>query len=234
MLNNSEAATGTALPRGTATRTYDLIVFDLDGVVIDSVADIVAAANHCLREMGSPERDPAFVRDCIGGGARNLLLRCIDQEKREHIDAAVKIFKGYYLENCTKHTVLFPGVLDVLKYYSGKKKLALATFKLRSATIQYLTELEAIRYFDVIVTADDVQRPKPDPECVNYILEALNCSRDAAIMIGDTSTDILTGKNAGIATCAVLYGIGTRAELDPCEPDFMIENITELKQIVTV
>ena len=234
MLNNSEAATGMALLRGTAARSYDLIVFDLDGVVIDSVADIVAAANHCLREMGSPERDPAFVRECIGGGARNLLLRCLDEEKKEHIDAAVKIFKSYYLENCTKHTVLFPGVLDVLKHYAGKKRLALATFKLRSATIQILTELEAIRYFDVIVTADDVQRPKPDPECVNYILKALDCSRDAAIMIGDTPTDILTGKNAGIATCAVLYGIGTLAELKTCEPDFIVENIMELKKIVTV
>jgi phosphoglycolate phosphatase len=209
-------------------------VFDLDGVVIDSVADIVAAACHCLQQVGSQERDPVFIRGCIGGGARNLLLRCLDEDKKDHVDAAMKIFKSYYAQNCTEHTVLFPGVLDVLEHYAGKKKLALATFKLRSATIKILTELKAISYFDVIVTADDVQRPKPDPECVNYILEALGCSRDVAIMVGDTRTDIMTGKNAGIATCAVTYGIGTLEELKMCEPDFIVKNILELKKIVTV
>lgn len=234
MLNTSGAAFGVAPSCEAATRTYDLIVFDLDGVVIDSVADIVAAASYCLQEMGSQARDPAFIRECIGGGARNLLLRCLDEDKKERIDAALKIFKGYYTQNCTKHTVLFPGVLDILEYYAGKKKLALATFKLRSATIKILTELKVLSYFDVIVTADDVQRPKPDPECVNYLLEALHTGRDDAIMVGDTSTDILTGKNAGIATCAVTYGIGTLEELKGCEPDFIVDNIVELKRIVTV
>lgn len=234
MLKASEAASATAPACTAASRSYDLIVFDLDGVVIDSVADIVAAARHCLQEMGSRDRDAAFIRECIGGGARTLLLRCLDEDKRDRIDAALKIFKSYYIENCTRHTVLFPGVSDVLEYYAGRKKLALATFKLRSATVKILTELKVLHYFDVVVTADDVQRPKPDPECVNYILEALHCSREVAIMVGDTRTDILTAKNAGIATCAVTYGIGTLEELQLCKPDFIVETIMQLKQIVPV
>jgi phosphoglycolate phosphatase len=234
VLNSSEVASGVARSSDTAIRTYGLIVFDLDGVIIDSVADIVAAARHCLHEIGSQDRSPALIRECIGGGARNLLLRCLDEDKKIHIDEAVMTFKTYYTQNCTKQTVLFPGVLDVLEYYAGKRKLALATFKLRSATIKILTELRVLRYFDVIVTADDVRLPKPDPECVNYILEALHCSRDAAIMVGDTPTDILTGKNAGIATCAVLYGIGTLEELKMCAPDFVIGNILELKKLITI
>jgi phosphoglycolate phosphatase len=218
----------------TATRTYELIVFDLDGVVIDSVGDIVAAARHTLQHVGSQDRDFAFIRDCIGGGARNLLLRCLDGDRQDRIDEALKIFKSHYEQNCTNLTVLYPGVLDILAYYAGRKKLALATFKIRSATLKILTELKALRYFDVIVTADDVQRPKPDPECVNTILETLRCSRHGTILVGDTQTDILTAKNAGIATCAVSYGIGTLEELKACEPDFIVGNILELKEIVAV
>jgi phosphoglycolate phosphatase len=198
------------------------------------VADIIAAARHCLQRFGNQDRDAAFIRSCIGGGARTLLLRCMDEDKKEHIDDALKLFKSYYEDHCTRHTVLFPGVLDVLEHFSGKKKMALATFKIRSATLKILTELKIIDYFDVIVTADDVRQPKPDPECVQFILQKLDCHREAAIMVGDTRTDILTAKNAGIATCAVTYGIGTPEELAACEPDYTVGTIEELKNIVVV
>jgi phosphoglycolate phosphatase len=216
------------------TRTYDLIVFDLDGVIIDSVGDIVAAVHHTLKLVGSQDRDFAFIRSCIPNTIRPFLLPCLDDHSKDRIDEAVEVYKTYYEQNCTRHTVLYPGVREALEYFAGKKKLAVATSNLSPATSKMLEGLNVFRYFDLIVTGDDVERSKPDPESVNYILETLGCSRDAAIMVGDTPTDIVTGKNAGIATCAVLYGIGTLAELNRCAPDFMVENLTELKQIVTV
>ncbi len=218
----------------TTTRTYDLIVFDLDGVIIDSVGDIVAAVHHTLKQVGSQDRDFAFIRNGIPNTVRPFLLPCLDDQSKDRIDEAIEVFKIYYEQNCTRHTVLYPGVRDALEYYAGKKKLAVATSNLYPAAMKMLHDLNIFRYFDLIVTGDDVERAKPDPECVNYILKSLGCSRDAAIMVGDTPTDIVTGKNAGIATCAVLYGIGTLAELNPCAPDFMVENLMELKQIVTI
>lgn len=217
-----------------AVRTYDVIIFDLDGVVIDSIADLVTALRYSLHQVGSSDRDPAFVRSCIGGGARNILLRCLDQNKKERVDEAMQTFRTYYEENCTNQTTLFPGVSGILDYYFSKKRLALATFKIRAATLKILTQLDVLKYFDVVITADDVQRPKPDPECINRILENLHCSPDDAILVGDTPTDIRTGKNAGISTCAVLYGVGTRKELDACEPDFIVKDILDLKHIVVM
>ena len=218
--------------QSTAVRTFDVIVFDLDGVIIDSAGDLVGAARYCLRQVGSADRDFSFIRSCIGGGARNLLLRCLDDDKKHLADEALEIFRNYYVQNCTKQTVLYPSVRDVLEFYAHKKRLALATFKIRTATHKVLAALDILDCFDVVVTADDVRRPKPDPECIDTILETLQCDRDTAVLVGDTPTDVQTGRNAGIATCAVAYGIGTRAQLDEAKPDYIIDDIRELKNIV--
>lgn len=218
----------------TAVATFDLIVFDLDGTVIDSVPDLVTAAQHSLEHVGSGKPSFDFIRNCIGGGARNLLLRCLDNDKKDRVDDAMKFFRSYYEQHCTDQTVLYPGVRDVLSYYAGHKHLALATFKIRAATIKVLTALGILHYFDCLVTADDVKRPKPDPECIQTILQRLDLAADRALLVGDTATDIETGANAGIATCAVSYGIGER--MRPCDagPTFIIDDIRELQNIVSL
>lgn len=215
-----------------AVRTFNLIIFDLDGVIIDSARDLVSAAQHSLKQVGSSDPGFAFIRRCIGGGARSLLLHSLDEDKKDRVDEAMSIFRDYYERNCVTETVLYPGVNDVLTFYSGHKHLALATFKIRAATQRILAQLDVSNYFDAIVTADDVQHPKPDPECINSLLQRLGHSPDEAILVGDTPTDIDTAKNAGIASCAVLYGIGTREDLFAAKPDFIVENILELTSIV--
>jgi len=216
---------------GVAVATFDLIVFDLDGVIIDSAQDLVNAAQHSLQHVGSSHPDPLFMRSCIGGGARNLLLRCLDEDKKERVDQALAFFRTYYPQHCTEHTVLHPGVHEVLRFYAGKKRLALATFKIRSATIKILTALQVLDYFDVVITADDVQRPKPDPECIRVILQRLGLRPERTLLVGDTITDIRTGTNAGVATCAVSYGIGARLELCDSGPNFLIDDIRELEEM---
>lgn len=218
----------------TATRTFDLLIFDFDGVVIDSAQDLAGAARHALLQVHSGVPTFSFIRNCIGGGARNLLLRCLDEDKKDRVDEAMLLFREYYEQNCARRTVLYPGVLEMLEFYSRRKRIALATYKIRAATFKILEALSIERYFDVVVTADDVQRQKPDPECIHHVLQALHSSPDNAILIGDTPTDVRTAQNAGIASCAVLYGIGTREDLSACSPDFTVENILELKNIVTL
>lgn len=217
---------------GVAVRTFNLIVFDLDGVLIDSARDLVSAAQYSLREVGSSDPGFPFIQRCIGGGARNLLLRSLDEDKKDRVDEAMAIFRSYYERNCVNETVLYPGVRDVLSFYVGHKRLALATFKIRAATEKILAQLDVSNYFDAIVTADDVRRSKPDPECIHSLLKSLGHSPDEAILIGDTPTDINTAKNAGISSCAVLYGFGTREDLFSAKPDFIVENILELTSIV--
>ncbi len=100
---------------------FDVIVFDFDGVIIDSARDLVGAARHSLRQVGSGEPDFSFVRSCIGGGARNLLLRCLDDSKKDRVDDALNIFRSYYEENCLNQTVLYPGVRELLAFYAQQE-----------------------------------------------------------------------------------------------------------------
>jgi phosphoglycolate phosphatase len=215
-----------------AVRSFNLIIFDLDGVIIDSTHDLVSAAQYTLGRVGSSDPGFSFLRNCIGGGARNLLLHSLDEDKKDRVEDALTIFREYYERNCVNATRLYPGVKDVLTFYSGHKSLAVATFKIRAATQRILAELGVLHLFNAIVTADDVQRPKPDPQCVESILQSLRCSAEETILIGDTPTDVQTAKNAGICSCAVLYGIGTHEDLYAAKPDFVIENLLELTSIV--
>ena len=215
-----------------AVRKFNLIIFDLDGVIIDSARDLASAVQYSLKQVGSSDPGFPFIRRSIGGGARNILLQSLDADKKERVDEAMIIFRDYYESHCTNETVLYPGVSDVLNFYSGHKHLALATFKIRAATQKILAELDVLKYFDIVVTADDVQRPKPDPECIHQVLTNLQCSPEEAILVGDTPTDVNTAKNAGISSCAVFYGIGTRDDLFASKPDFVVENIVELTSIV--
>ncbi len=218
----------------TAIHTFDLVVFDFDGVVVDSADDLVAAIQHSLHAVGSKDPGYSSIRELIGVGAQQLIMRSLERDKKHRIDDAMDIFREYYVQNCTEQTKLYPGVQEMLAFYHTCKYVALATFKIRAATLKILTDLGIREYFDAIVTADDVVRHKPDPESIHTILQKLRCTADATLLVGDTPTDIQTGRNAGISVCAVTYGMGARQKLKDARPDFLIDDIRELRDIVTV
>ena len=211
---------------------YDLIIFDLDGTLVDSAADIVATVQHIIEKYGFEPKDDDFIRGCIGGGARNVLIKSLGEDKTALIDAEIlPFFKDYYEENCAVYTKLYPGVTEVLEhYYTGGKPMALATFKIRSATEKILKTLGIDGYFEYVVTADDVKNPKPHPECIEKILEHYHLKPQQAVLVGDTKTDFMTGKNAGVDVCAVTYGYGDSDHLASLAPKFMTDYITEIKE----
>jgi phosphoglycolate phosphatase len=214
-------------------RDYNVIIFDLDGVVIDSCQDIIDSAKYVMNYYGYEIKEDSFIRSCIGGGAKNLLGRCMEFKDMNVPKDILLRFKEYYFENCANKTTLYPGVKEILEYLACKgKTIALATYKVRSATLKILDSFGITYYFSVIVTADDVKNPKPHRECVDKILTKLSVLPEKAVIIGDTKTDISTGKNAGIDTCGVLYGFGTEEEVTASGPDYVIKNLSEIKRII--
>lgn len=213
---------------------YKLIVFDLDGTLVDSAPDIVATVQYIIKEYGFEPKEDAYIASCIGGGARNVLLKALGQDREQQIDAELlEVFKKYYLANCAVHSKLYPGIRDVLMHYSkAGKKLAVATFKVRNATEKILDVLDIGQYFDVVVTADDVEHPKPDPECILKIVEQIEIGRSKTILVGDTKTDLCTGNNASVDVCAVTYGYGVKEELNALNPTFLISEASELKRYI--
>ena len=113
---------------------YDLIIFDLDGTLVDSAADIVATVKYIIEKYGFEPKSDTFIRSCIGGGARNVLLKSLGEDKEVLIDSEIlPLFKKYYEENCAVYTSLYPGVKEILDHYQKMgRPMALATYKIRS------------------------------------------------------------------------------------------------------
>jgi len=210
----------------------ETVVFDLDGVLIDSSRDIADAVNCVLKIYNCENKDYYYIRERIGDSTKDILLQCLKDDKKHLIDQILVKYKELYHHNCTKQTTLYPGVKEVFQSLVGNVNIALATSKERDATEKILEELGVKEYFDMIVTSDDVAHCKPDPECILKILEGLQSRREATILVGDTPRDVLTGKNAGVKTCAVLYGYGNSEDIKKAKPDFTLSDIRELLKII--
>lgn len=208
-----------------------LVIFDLDGCIIDSSWDIGDSANATLEHFNLPLKDHAFIRDSIGGGAANLIRRVSDN-RADSFDAMLAYFKAHYLHNCTNKTMLYEGVYNTLSKLHAQKRIAMATNKLRAMTLLILEHLGVAQFFDMIVAADDLPSSKPNPECINLILENFNLTAADAVLIGDTRTDVQTGKNASVDTIGVTYGFGTREELEVSGATVIVDKMSQALELL--
>ncbi|WP_026394039.1 HAD family hydrolase [Acetobacterium malicum] len=215
-------------------RKYGHLIFDLDGTLVDTSPDIVAAVQYLIKKYGLPEKTDASIQSCIGGGARNVLLKSLGEERESLIDAEIlPLFVAYYTSNCAVHSRLYEGVREILEQYrEAGKKLSVATFKIRSATMNIFERFALTPYFDVIITADDVKNPKPAPDCIDAIINHYGAEKADFILIGDTRTDYLTATNAGIDVCGVTYGYNSPELMISLKPAYVIDRMAELPSVV--
>jgi HAD superfamily hydrolase (TIGR01509 family) len=125
--------------------------------------------------------------------------------------------------------MLYPGVVQLLEYLKDNRvKSALCTLKIREATIRILEEFKIIDHFQMIITADDITLPKPNPEGIHKILNHLNVDKCKSVLIGDTVSDIMAGKNGQIETIGVAYGYESLEAIKNAKPGFIIGDLNEL------
>ncbi len=213
---------------------YDTVVFDFDGAVADTAPDIIQSVSHIIDLVGSTPRSNDFIAHAIGGGAKKILIRCLDEEFHPRVDGDIlTLFKDHYDENCDIYTSLYPMVNDTLaKIKDMGIKTGLATMKVRKATLKICKTLDVEKFFDVIVTPEDVEKPKPDPESVMKILDAVGSTPAKSLMVGDTKTDILTAQNAGMDVAVVPYGYGDFEGMKKCNPTYIIDTFDQLLPII--
>ncbi|MEG2524585.1 MAG: HAD-IA family hydrolase, partial [Oscillospiraceae bacterium] len=195
------------------------IIYDLDGTLANTKGDIVNAVRNTLMAFDVVPPDDDTVGGFIGGGARNVIKRALGEDNEKLLDEAVTYFSDYYHSHIVERTYLYPGVIETLEYFKNKKRQTLATFKSKPGTKSVLEHFGIDKYFEMVVTAGDVEHPKPDPECLNVILKRYGLDPRDALLIGDTPTDMKTGKNAGVVVCAVDYGFAPPEELLEYSPD---------------
>jgi phosphoglycolate phosphatase len=215
------------MSRTPAPKTdVDLLIFDLDGTLIESKWDIANAVNLTLGDLGLPVRPQEEIFGFVGDGVKRLLRSAVGEQNESRYEDALRVFRGHYLSHCLDRTCFYPGVEAVLNHFAKKHK-AVATNKSLEYTNRILQGLGA-HHFAYVIGGDNGYGLKPEPGMLLKILEALKVQKDRAVLIGDSTNDINAGHNAGIKVCAVGYGMGNRERMTACCPDWFIEKPEDL------
>ncbi len=209
----------------------DLIVFDLDGTLADSLPDLVRAANHSLRRLRLPERGPDEVKGMIGGGERKFMERLVGPDHQDRVEDCLALYLDYYSQHSGDRTRVYPGVEETLQRLSPKK-LAVLSNKLQRLTEQVLESLGLARYFQASRGGGSNLPLKPAPEALTAIITALMVAPERTLMVGDKPADISCARGAGAHIAAVTYGYGEKADLEAAHPDFLLDRFGQIADIV--
>lgn len=211
----------------------DLIIFDLDGTLIESSRDIAWAVNKTLKYLGFNELSYDAIKSYIGWGVKMLLEQAVPKERHNLLNEAREIFLRYYEGHLVVDTYLYEGARDVITYFKHKK-LAVVTNKPFLLTKKILKEFAISDFFKKVVGGDTVPNKKPHPQAIDTILNELDVRPEKAVFVGDSSVDITAGRNAGVITCGAVYGFRGRDELINAGADLLIEDIRQLKDLLSI
>jgi phosphoglycolate phosphatase len=208
-----------------------VLIFDLDGTLVDSKTDLTASVNHIRHQFDLPVLTEEEIARFIGNGALMLIRRVLGPKATEpNVQAGLQMFLAYYRAHMLDRTVLYPGVRETLDRLTDCK-LAVLTNKPVHFSCAMLDGLGIYKHFAAVYGGNSFDHKKPDPVGVFQILSDTKGNRERTWMIGDSSVDVLTGRNAGIKTCGVTYGYATESFKD-APPDFLIDNFSDLEALV--
>ncbi len=212
-------------------KEIDLIIFDLDGTLIDSKRDIVNSVNSTLKSLCLKTKPDKTIAGFIGYGVNGLIRDSLGKENAHLLERALKIYEEDYNKHMFDTSRPYPGVLEALKYFSKKPKAVITNKKKRFAKAQ-LERFGINRYFNEIVGGDDETCLKPSPCQPEAILKKYKINPERSILVGDMDFDIASGKQANMLTCGVTYEIGSKEAILKAKPDFVIDDIRKLKEII--
>jgi phosphoglycolate phosphatase len=218
-------------------RKIKLLVFDLDGTLIDSRLDLIHSVNAMLRHLGRPELSGDVVASYVGDGAPMLVRRALNDPGDESLLArGLEYFLDYYREHKLDHTHLYDGVTEALvsirqSQNGTPRQMAVLTNKPVNASRAIVEALGLGKFFTSVYGGNSFPTKKPDPQGLLTILKETNSAPEDSLMIGDSSIDIVTGRNARLWTCGVTYGFAPHT-LSDAKPDAVVDTPQELAQML--
>ena len=212
-----------------------LLIFDLDGTLIDSRLDLVHSVNAMLRHFKRPELPEDVVASYVGDGAPMLVRRALgDPMDEQFVKAAIEYFLAYYRVHKLDYTHVYDGVkesLAAIRSSNGiRRQMAVLTNKPVNPSRAIVEALGLSQYFLHVYGGNSFATKKPDPLGARTLLRETHTQSREALIIGDSSNDVLTGRNAGLWTCGVTYGFAPHT-LTLAPPDVLIDAPRELMQI---
>jgi phosphoglycolate phosphatase len=220
-------------------RSIKLVIFDLDGTLIDSRLDLVHSVNAMLRHFERAELPDEVVASYVGDGAPMLVRRALgDPEDEAFFKQALEFFLSYYREHKLDHTVVYAGIPEALRKIQANgaekndaaRKMAVLSNKPVHPSRAIVDALGLGEFFVRVYGGNSFETKKPDPAGVRTLLRETNTTPEEAMIVGDSSIDVLTGKNAGIATCGVTYGFAPHT-LCEVTPDAVVESPRDLEEL---
>lgn len=210
-----------------------LIIFDFDGTLADTETIIVSTMTKSLHEMGLPPATREQIRATIGLPLREAFLR-LAPLSADAATAATKIYERIFMHDVRPDSIpLFPNVKETLqKLKASGLTLSIATSRQRPSLMQLLNAHGVAALFSHIVTVNDVERAKPYPDMVLSTLQKFQTEPGEAMMVGDAVYDIQMGTNAGVHTCGVTYGNGSRQQMEECHAEHIIDNFATLTTLL--
>ncbi len=222
--------------RAIPSERIRLLIFDLDGTLIDSQRDLANSVNAMLRHFGRPELSPEVIARYIGDGAPMLIRRALgDPDDGGYFREALEYFLQYYREHKLDNTRLYPGVpelLDAVRDGGRPRLLAVLSNKPVNPSRQIVEGLGLRRHFFQIYGGNSFATKKPDPLGAQTLLNEAGARPEEAVMIGDSEIDILTARNTGMYAAGVRYGFRPEA-LDLSPPDVLVDTTAELAQVLS-
>lgn len=212
---------------------YDLIIFDMDGTILNTLEDLKNSLNYVLQQAGYQTRTLEEVRTFVGNGIRKTIERALPSDiEEEKIDELFSLFMDYYAIHNTDNTKPYNGVIDLLKELKHLGyKTAVVSNKQDSAVIS-LCKKFFTGLFDVEIGEKENIAKKPDPDEVNEVLKILNIDRTKSIYIGDSEVDIQTAQNSKMKSIIVDWGFRDRKFLYEHGAEVIVSNPSEILDII--
>jgi phosphoglycolate phosphatase len=226
-------------------RSIRLVIFDLDGTLIDSRLDLVHSVNAALRHIGRPELPDDVIASYVGDGAPILIQRALQGEAVDEmlVRKGLEFFLSYYREHKLDHTTVYPGIVDALTAIQNcsngsssgtsletQRKMAVLSNKPVNPSRAIVEALGLGKYFSQVYGGNSFATKKPEPEGARQILAEVGVLPEQAAIVGDSHVDIRTGHNAGLWTVGVSYGFAPHT-LEAEHPDVLIDQPSELMSV---
>jgi len=213
-----------------------VIIFDLDGTLINSAPDLTVAVNHMLETLNRDTFSGDIIHGWVGNGALVLVKRALSADRTidesldaELVDNALRIFLDFYAQNLCNETVPYENVTETLHALKEKGyRLTIVTNKPFDFVAPILKGLGLEGLFELILGGDSLPQKKPDPAPLLYVCDKLSVSVDACVMVGDSKNDILAANACGMQSVGVTYGYNYGESIGVYEPDIIIDNFEDL------